>query len=131
MSAEYLIDANLLVALTHTDHEHHERARAWASSVDQFAICPVVEGALVRFLLRTGQTQATVKAVLDDLHANPRCEFWADAISYRGVDMSHVIGHRQVTDAYLASQAAHYNAKLATFDRGLAQAVSDRVLLVP
>lgn len=131
MSAPHLIDANVLVALTFTDHEHHERARVWASTVETVAVCPVVEGALVRFLVRTGQPHATATAVLAALHASPRCEFWTDDLSYRDVEVSHVSGHRQVTDAYLASLAAHHDAKLATFDRGLAQAMPGRAALIP
>jgi predicted nucleic acid-binding protein len=88
VSAGHLVDANVLIALTHPDHEHHERARAWVTGVDLFAVCPIVEGALVRFLIRTGRTPVTVKALLDALHANPRCEFWTDAVSYRDVDLA-------------------------------------------
>ena len=49
-----LLDANVLVALTLAEHVHHERASVWLSGVDRFAVCPVVEGALLRFLLRMG-----------------------------------------------------------------------------
>jgi predicted nucleic acid-binding protein len=56
----YLLDANALIAATVTDHEHHERAWAWVSGVDRLALCPIVEGALARFLIRLGQTPATV-----------------------------------------------------------------------
>ncbi len=130
MSAEHLIDANVLIALTLTDHEHHARARAWAGARDLFAICPVVEGALVRFLVRTGQPHATTTTLLDALHTNPRVEFWPDQVSYRDVDLAHVTGHRQVTDAYLASLAAHRRARLATFDQGLATLVPGLVDLI-
>jgi uncharacterized protein len=36
-----------------------------------------------------------------------------------------VLGHRQVTDAYLAALARHHHGKLATFDKGLAALHSD------
>ena len=127
----YLLDANTLIALTLADHEHHRRAAAWVTTVDRIATCPIVEGALIRFLVRLGQTQSTAKAVLDGLYASPRCEFWPDAISYRDADLAHVVGHRQVTDAYLAATAAARDAQLATFDRALAQARPERVVLVP
>ncbi|HEY5858440.1 MAG TPA: PIN domain-containing protein [Aldersonia sp.] len=51
----YLLDANVLIALTVAEHEHHERASAWAATISRFAVCPIVEGALVRFLVRTGE----------------------------------------------------------------------------
>jgi predicted nucleic acid-binding protein len=61
----------------------------------------------------------------------PRCEFWPDAISYRHADLNHVVGHRQVADAYLAALAVSKDGLLATFDAALAKALPDRVTLIP
>jgi toxin-antitoxin system PIN domain toxin len=127
----HLLDANALIALTLADHEHHQRATAWASGVDHVAVCPITEGALVRFLIRLGQHRGTAQALLGALHADPRCEFWPDAISYRDADPGHVVGHRQVTDAYLAALAAHHGGLLATLDGGLAKARPRHVVLIP
>ncbi len=52
----YLLDADVLIALTVAEHEHHARTSAWAAGIDRFALCPVVEGALVRFLVRIGES---------------------------------------------------------------------------
>ena len=52
----YLLDANVLIALTVAEHEHHERGRRLGSRDHRFALCPVVEGALVRFLVRIGES---------------------------------------------------------------------------
>lgn len=131
MSPVHLLDANALIALTLTDHEHHQRAATWAAHVEHIALCPITEGALARFMIRLGQSQATVKALLGELHASPRCEFWPDAISYLDADLGHVVGHRQVTDAYLAALAARDGGLLATFDEGLAQAVPQQVVVIP
>ena len=131
MSPVHLLDANALIALTLTDHEHHQRAAAWGALVERMALCPITEGALVRFLIRLGQHQTTVKALLAALHADPRCEFWPDDISYLDADLGHVVGHRQVTDAYLAGLAAQNDGLLATFDEGLARAVPQHVVLIP
>ena len=51
----FLLDANALIALTIAEHEHHERASDWLATVEAFAVSPVVEGALVRFLVRIGE----------------------------------------------------------------------------
>lgn len=131
MTSTHLLDANALIALTLTDHEHHERAASWAAGMDHIALCPIVEGSLIRFLVRLGQSQSTAKALLAELYASPRCEFWPDALSYSQADLRHVVGHRQVTDAYLAALAAANNATLATFDQALAQAVPQHVVLIP
>lgn len=130
MSTTYLLDANVLIALTLTDHEHHRRAAAWAADATKIALCPIVEGSLIRFLVRLGQSRTTAHDLLENLYADPRCEFWPDSLSYRDADLSHVVGHRQVTDAYLAALAASKNALLATFDRALAQAFPDQVVAI-
>jgi toxin-antitoxin system PIN domain toxin len=127
----HLLDASVLIALVVEEHEHHERAFGWAASVDRMALCPIVEGALVRFLVRIGERPATARDVLQALSASGRCETWPDSISYAQVPMEHVIGHRQVTDAYLAALAAANGGRLATFDAGLAVALPERVDLIP
>ena len=127
----YLLDANVLIALTVAEHEHHERASAWASTIDAFALCPVVEGALVRFLVRIGESARVAQDVLRAVHALPGCEFWPDTLSYVATDLDHLHGHRQVTDAYLASlAAARPGATLATLDERLVRSLPDRTLLV-
>lgn len=128
----YLLDANVLIALTVADHEHHARMSAWAAGISEFAVCPVVEGALVRFLVRAGEGAAVAQQVLRAVHALPGCEFWPDSVSYTASDLDRVRGHRQVTDAYLVSLAAgRPDAALATLDEELVQSQPERTLLVP
>lgn len=128
----YLLDANVLIALTVAEHEHHERVSAWLAGVDRVALCPVVEGALVRFLVRIGERPTVAKELLRRLHADPRCDFWPDDVSYADADLDHVQGHRQVTDAYLlALAAAHDGGRVATLDGGLSRIDPSLVLLVP
>lgn len=127
-----LLDANVLIALVVADHVHHESAEAWMAGVnDHFATCPVTEGSLVRLLLREGQQAETAMAVITAVAADPRHEFWPDDLSYRDVSMRGVIGHRQVTDAYLAALARQHEGRLATFDQGLAKLHADIADLVP
>ena len=128
----YLLDANVLIALTVADHEHHSRTSAWASGITRFAVCPMVEGALVRFLVRIGEGAAVAQQVLRAVHRVPGCEFWPDSVSYATADLGRVRGHRQVTDAYLVSLAAgRADAALATLDEGLVQSQPERTLLIP
>lgn len=128
----YLLDANVLIALVVAEHEHHVRVSTWLSRVDRVALCPVVEGALVRFLVRAGEAVEVAREVLRSLYADPRCEFWPEELSYGEADLSHVRGHRQVTDAYLTALAVtHDGAVLATLDQGLANDRSAHTLLVP
>ena len=125
-----LLDANVLIALSVTEHEHHATASAWAAGMRTLGVCPIVEGALVRFLVRTGPGAGTATTLLSAMRATPRYEFWPDDVSYADVDLAGVTGHRQVTDRYLAALAAGRNVPLATFDRALAASIPAHVRLV-
>lgn len=130
MNATYLLDANALIALVISDHEHHDTAVRWAAEVDEIALCPIVEGAFVRFLVRAGESYATAVAALSGFYDSPRCAFWPDSISYTDVDLRHVVGHRQVTDAYLAALAVSRGCLLATFDQALAEVLPNETELI-
>jgi toxin-antitoxin system PIN domain toxin len=130
VSATYLLDANALIALVISDHEHHDIVVRWAAGVDEIALCPIVEGALVRFLVRAGESHTTAVATLSGLYGAPRCAFWSDSISYAAADLGHVIGHRQVTDAYLAALAVSRGCRLATFDKALAEVLPNETELI-
>lgn len=130
MTRAHLLDSNAFIALALADHEHHQQASGWVAGVDRIAVCPIVEGALVRFLVRLGQSAAAAQGLLAAWHADPRVEFWPDEVSYVHVDLTRVVGHRQVTDAYLAALAANRGARLATFDVGLAQVFPEHVVLI-
>ncbi|MPZ28840.1 MAG: PIN domain-containing protein [Micromonosporaceae bacterium] len=127
-----LLDANVLIALLVEDHVHHSAAETWLAGTEgRFAVCPITEGALVRLLLREGQSAQASKAIVAGLADHPRYEFWPDTLSYREVRMDGVVGHRQVTDAYLAQLARSRGGRLASFDQGLAALHPDVVTLVP
>ena len=127
-----LLDANVLIALLVADHVHHEPAEAWfAASAGAFATCPVTQGSLVRLLIRDGRPAETARAVVRGVSAHPRHEFWPDDLSYSDVPTAGIVGHRQVTDAYLAQLARARQGRLATFDEGMAKLHDDVVDLVP
>jgi uncharacterized protein len=127
-----LLDANVLVALVVAEHVHHEPAVAWLSASDAgFATSPITQGSLVRFLVRTGQSAAAARDVVSAIERAKRHEFWPDSVSFTDVEIAGVIGHRQVTDAYLAQLARSRNGQLATFDSGLAHLHTDVAVLIP
>jgi len=131
VSTTYLLDANALIALVISDHEHHDRAAQWAAGADEIALCPIVEGALVRFLVRVGESHSTAIATLSALYRSQRCAFWSDSISYMAAELGHAVGYRQVTDAYLAALAASRGCRLATFDQALAEVLPNETELIP
>lgn len=80
---------------------------------------------------REGQTAESARSVLQEVTSSPRHEFWPDNASYHGIPVAGIIGHRQVTDAYLAHLARSYSARLATFDEALTKLHADVADLIP
>ncbi len=119
--AVYLLDGNVLYALIDESHVHHAPARRWfAESKSGFATCPITQGTLLRLVMRLGNHGVDqALALLGVVTAHERHHFWPDVLPYEEVRWYGVMGHRQVTDAYLASLARHHGGKLASFDKGL------------
>lgn len=127
-----LLDANVLIALLVAEHVHHKPAEAWFEGVTgPFATCPSTQGSLMRLLIRDGQPAATARNVIRDMSAHPRHEFWPDDVSYSDVPTAGIVGHRQVTDAYLAQLTRVRHGRLATFDEGMAKLHHDVVDIIP
>lgn len=125
-----LLDSSALIALVLAEHEHHAAAMRWMHDVRHVAICPIVEGALARTLVRLGESPVAVAAVLRLFRDRPGTAFWPDALSYRDVDLAAVRGHRQVTDAYLVALARSHGARLATLDQALVRAYPQHAVLI-
>ncbi|MFM7847651.1 MAG: TA system VapC family ribonuclease toxin [Rubrivivax sp.] len=131
--AVHLLDGNVLIALVSPSHVHHAAAERWfTQEAVPFATCPVTQGTLLRILMNIGQLDTgAALAVLHQVTAHPRHRFWPDAVGYAQVSWRGVIGHRQVTDAYLAGLARHFEGRLVSFDRGLGAVHPDVVLVLP
>ncbi len=125
-----LLDVNVLIAASFEDHEHHRRANAWLGVSRRFATSPSVQGSLVRYAVRVASS-AHAADLLDLLAQHSRHEFWPDDRPYDASTLDGVAGHRQVTDAYLASLAAARGSVVATFDTGFKQLRPAYVELVP
>lgn len=128
-----LLDANVLIASALVDHVHHEHASRWRASLSplRFATCPITQGAFIRVSLRQGAPREGAVALLTAVCGQPGHEFWPDDLAYADIDLRPVLGHRQVTDAYLAALARAHGGRLATFDAGLAALHPDIADLVP
>ncbi|SDX47516.1 hypothetical protein SAMN05661080_00059 [Modestobacter sp. DSM 44400] len=127
----HLLDGNVLVALVVPEHVHHLPARSWFRGAPSFATSPTVQGTLLRLLLRSGSGITQARQVLASVVAHARHEQWLDDLSYSDVELVHVIGHRQVTDAYLAQLARSRGGLVATFDGAFAQVAPDVAVLLP
>jgi predicted nucleic acid-binding protein len=125
-----LLDGTVLAALVIAEHEHHERAAAWFASLDGFAVCPQTEAALLRFLIRLGESPATALAVLAGVRAHPGCEFWTADASHVDLDAADLGDATQLSEAYLAALAVSRGDRLATLDAATAERLGARATLV-
>ena len=125
----YLLDTNVLLALAWPNHVHHSDARDWfdRKAAAQFRTCPLTQTGFVRISSNPRFTAEAVKPddavkLLGLLCGLPGHAFWADDISLleAGLHAGGLIGHRQITDAYLLALAASHGGILATLDRGVA-----------
>jgi hypothetical protein len=56
---------------------------------------------------------------------------WPDDLNFKDVSGKGILGHRQVTDAYLVALAAKHKARVATMDEGLFALHPALSLLIP
>lgn len=128
-STVWLLDANLLIALTHSAHIHHTEAHAWfgAHPKRRWATCALTQLAFVRLtsnpkVVGSEITPAEAMQALATMAAQATHEYWPDApepLQLATLQSAALVGHRQVTDAYLLGLATLRRQRLATLDRGL------------
>jgi len=126
-----LLDVNVLIALAWSSHVHYEAAHAWFSQEERhWATSALTQAAFVRLSSNPAVvgglvTPQQAARVLEDMTKHPGHVFWeiTPSLSTLGCPGDWVLGHRQVTDAYLLALAEHHQGTLATFDRRLAEAI--------
>ncbi len=126
----HLLDVNVMIALAWPLHVHHCVAHAWFERVGQrsWATCPLTQLAFVRISSNAKIISAAVSpraavTALGEIVALAGHIFWADdlrVIDLASFSSSALVGHRQVTDAYLIELAKRHKGKVATLDAGLA-----------
>lgn len=123
-----LLDVNVLLALAWPNHQFHATAIAALASGSRWATCALTQLGFIRLssnraaiaVAKSPREAADLlgRLVADSLHIYldalpaPASEGWSDAFSA-------LLGHQQVTDAYLLKLAAANNAVFVTFDRRL------------
>ena len=123
-----LLDVNMLIALSWPSHLHHRVAQAWFSkpAAKGWATCPLTQCAFVRIssnpkIIPDAVTPAEAFELLRQIVAQEHHTFWPDDIGVLEADMpkSLVVGHRQITDAYLLGLALRHGGRLVTLDKGI------------
>lgn len=136
----FLLDANLLIALAWPEHEAHNRVGSWFSrhSRSGWATCPLTEAAFVHILSNAAFSARALSpqnavAVLEANVKLPGHCFWPDSISMADAFAmvgKRILGHQQITDAYLLALAIHHGGRLATMDESSGALGAD-VELIP
>ena len=120
-----LLDVNVLIALLDAAHIHHQRASQWLeqSLHHGWASCPLTQNGCLRIMAQPAYPQAfplaAVAQRLGQAAATPAHLFIADDYSLLDVGSLHwpqLLGHRQVTDAYLLGLAVRYGCRFVSFD---------------
>lgn len=126
----YLLDANALIALCWNKHAHHESALAWFKNhaTKGWATCAWTQAAFVRVILQPAFSGEALQAdsiveLLVRTTAHPKHRYLHINFEMRAVQEActgGLLGHRQITDAWLLTTAIRHRTKLVTFDSGLA-----------
>jgi toxin-antitoxin system PIN domain toxin len=123
----FLLDVNVLIALTDSRHQHHRRAADWfeADPHRPWATCPITENGFVRILGHknypdfAGDTLAA-REVLEKLCLLPGHQFWPDDLSLRDRSkFESMPDSRHLTDHYLLALAVGRKGLLVTLDRAV------------
>jgi toxin-antitoxin system PIN domain toxin len=131
----HLLDANALIALGWPTHEHHPRMISWFRQHSRagWASTAFTQSAFVRIVSQpafSGRAIAIdeVAELLLRNTAHPKHQLVA--LDFGFADVLHactggILGHRQITDAWLLTAAIRSGMKLLTFDAGITQLLAN------
>ena len=123
-----LLDVNVLIALLDADHLHHTRAAAWlAENIKSgWASCAITQNGCVRIMSQPGYPNALPAAgVAQRLREATLAEHHlfvpgdVSLLDEQHFDADQLLGHRQVTDAYLLGLAVRHGLRFVTFDANM------------
>jgi len=130
-----LLDVNVLIALLWPAHESHARAQRWFTQNAQqgWATCALTQLGFVRVTSNPGFSGRAVSPrdaleVLRGTMSHPGHRFWTEDL---GVTEAlpqfgrRLMGHQQITDAYLVALAIHKKGRLVTFDTSIGSLLQD------
>ena len=143
----FLLDVNVLIGLLWPAHESHADVQRWfaRNARHGWATCPFTQAAFVRIISNPAFSSDAVTppeavSVLSSNLAHRFHRFWMANLGFaEAVEefRDGLVGHQQVTDAYLLGLAIHHNGKLATLDLAVLALLPsgspqrDRVEIIP
>jgi toxin-antitoxin system PIN domain toxin len=124
---KYLVDVNVLIALTDEEHIHHASATRWFDTTGRhdWGVCAFSEAGYLRVMANPKAGSRSVEQATEVLVRLSRYEgyrFWPIPESWVAlVEPFHerVFGHQQITDAYLLGLAVKEGGVLVTLDKGI------------
>jgi toxin-antitoxin system PIN domain toxin len=123
----YLLDLNVLIAMSWPQHVHHDRAQQWFATLDeQWATTAVTESGFVRLsanpvIVHRSASAADGIAALQAMRQLDGHVFLVDdtSLTAPAISLARLMSTKQVTDFHLVNLAARHEAVLATFDRAI------------
>lgn len=129
----YLLDVNVLLALSLDNHLHHVASTEWFDEADfEWATTPLTEVGYVRLMTNSrmvGFSVSVPQAIdgLRELRKEPGFRFLPDDTSLGDpvIDIAPMVGTKQVNDFHLVNLAAQNGMRLATFDGSLLRSLTE------
>lgn len=129
MNSTFLLDVNVLIAMSWPVHVAHEKVQHWfvKHARSAWATCPLTQAAFVRIVSNpafspNALTTADAFQLLGSNLKHPGHKFWPDNLGVLEATRSfqaQIAGHQQVADAYLLGLTLDRKGRLATLDNGM------------
>jgi len=123
-----------MVAMAEPGHVHFRKAQNWFNSTRKgtWGICPLTEVSFVRLTTNPrfsagARSVEMATAILQRMKGHP--DYMSLGSDKGWVELTapfarRIVGHQQVTDAYLLGLAIDTNAVLVTFDKGIREGLA-------
>ena len=123
---KFLLDVNVLIALTEPEHTHHRKATDWFSTPGlDWGLCAFSQAGFLRISTNPkigAHSLQESTSVLAALTTRPGYRFWSIATGWADLAApfrERIFGHNQITDAYLLGLAIQENGILITLDEAI------------
>jgi len=120
----YLLDVNVLIALTEQGHMHHRTVVKWFNTPGlDWGLCAFSEAGLLRVTANSNVGKVSVweaSEILKALEKHPGYRYWPITAGWSVLAepfRERIYGHQQITDAYLLGLAIKENGVLVTLDK--------------
>ncbi len=123
---KYLLDVNVLIALTQPEHVHHRTVTKWLDTPGlDWGLCAFSEAGFLRVSANPKVGNLTIEdgtQMLAELASHPGYRFWPISAGWATLAApfhERVFGHQQITDAYLLGLAVKGDGVLVTLDKAI------------